>query len=51
MVKLVHQFLEVVELLEEEVREKSEGWAIKVVVARSLDQRISMEEVAHEFRQ
>lgn len=47
--ELVRWFLEVVKLLEEEVRVKSEGWAVKVVVARSLGWRVSTEAMAREF--
>lgn len=49
--ELIHQFFEVVELLEEEIRVESEKWEIEVVVARSLGQRVSTEAMVCEFQQ
>lgn len=51
MAELVHHFLEMVELPKEKVKMESKGWAIEVVVARSLDWRVLVEAVAHKFQQ
>lgn len=47
---LIKWFSEVVDLLEEDLREESKGWAASVVVMRSLGQRVLVDLVAREFR-
>lgn len=48
--ELIRWFPEMVKLLEEEIKVESKGWASKVVVARNLGQRVSMEVMVHKFQ-